>query len=628
MKIGADYLGDGRCEFIVWAPLVKDVAVKIVLPSEQIVPMKQDDNGYWTALVENIYPGARYLYRLDNERERPDPASHFQPDGVHGPSQIVDHSSFKWTDENWKGIPLHEMIMYELHAGAFTKEGTFDAIVPWLDYLIDLGVNAIEIMPVAQFPGGRNWGYDGTYPLAVQNSYGGADGLKRLVNECHKKGIAVILDVVYNHLGPEGNYLRDFAPYFTDKYKTPWGQAINFDDAYSNDVRNYFIEDALQWFKNYRIDALRLDAVHGITDMSAKPFLQKLAEKVDEFSEHEERKCYLIAESNLNDSRMIRPQQQGGFCIDAQWNDDFHHCIHTLLTREQDGYYIDFGKISHLVKSMREGFVYSGEYSEYRKRNHGNSSKDIPAHKFIVFSQNHDQIGNRMKGDRLSNLVSFEVLKLAAGIVLLSPYIPLLFMGEEYGETAPFQYFVSHSDMHLIEAVRKGRREEFAPFGWEEGEVPDPQAESTFLSSKININLHREDKHNILFRFYKELIRLRRAVPALSNLSKDNMEVKEFGENTPLTPLDRGEPEQKALFVRRWFERDESFCLYNFSKKDVKIRLPLPEGLWLGILASSSEEWGGDGSVSVRKIESTGTEISLRLKNHSFVLYRRDISAI
>jgi len=379
-------------------------------------------------------------------------------------------------------------------------------------------------------------------------------------------------------------------------------------------VRNYFIENALHWFGNYHMDALRLDAVHGITDMSAKPFLQVLAEKVEEFSGHEERKCYLVAESNLNDSRLIRPKEQGGFCIDAQWNDDFHHCIHTLLTGEHDGYYMDFGKMSHLVKSMREGFVYSGEYLEYRKRNLGNSSKDIPAHKFIVFSQNHDQIGNRMKGDRLSNLVSFEMLKLAAGIVLLSPYIPLLFMGEEYGETAPFQYFVSHSDKHLIEAVRKGRRKEFAPLGWE-GEVPDPQAESTFLNSKINIRLHREGRHNVLFRFYKELIQLRKEVPALSNLSKECMEATGF-------------EDECVLFVRRWFEGDETFCLYNFNEKDVKIRLPLPKGLWLRILASSSEEWGGGWERIRQKIESNGPEISLHLKNHSFVLYRRDINAV
>jgi maltooligosyltrehalose trehalohydrolase len=620
MKIGADYIGDGRCEFIVWAPQRMSVEIRFVGGGRPPVAakhpggkreyfqMKQDDNGYWTALVEDIFPGARYFYRLDNERERPDPASHFQPDGVHGPSQIIDHGSFKWTDKNWKGIPLREMIMYELHAGAFTKEGTFDAIVPVLDYLNDLGVNAIEIMPVVQFTGERNWGYDGTYPFAVQNSYGGPDGLKRLVNACHKNGTAVILDVVYNHLGPEGNYLWDFAPYFTDKYRTPWGQAINFDDAYSNDVRNYFIENALHWFRHYHIDALRLDAVHGITDMSAVPFLQELACRVEEFSEREGRKCYLIAESDLNDSRLIRPKGQGGFCIDAQWNDDFHHCIHTLLTGEKDGYYIDFGKMSHLIKSMREGYVYSGGYSVYRKRNHGNSSKDIPAHKFVVFSQNHDQVGNRAAGDRPGQNMSFEKLKLAAGLVLLSPYIPLLFMGEEYGETAPFQYFVSHSDEHLIEAVRKGRREEFASFGWE-GEIPDPQAESTFLDSKINIGLHKEGRHNALFRFYKELIRLRKEVPALSHPSRDNMEVTHI----------EGEG---VLFVRRRFEYDEVFCQYNFNEKGVGIKSALPSGAWEKILDSSSEYWGENSGLQEEERGPLGPEIPENVNPYCFVVYR------
>src|SRR4030066_1209493 len=320
------------------------------------------------------------------------------------------------------------MIMYEIHVGTFTPEGTFDAVILRLDELSVLGINTIELMPVAQFPGERNWGYDGTYPFAVQNSYGGPEGLKILINECHKKGMAVILDVVYNHFGPEGNYLWDYGPYFTDRYKTPWGQAINYDDLYSNEVRNFFIENALHWFKNYHFDALRLDAIHGIFDFSAKAFLQELAEKVEEFSSSEGKKYYLIAESDLNDSRVIRPGNMGGYGIDAQWCDDFHHAVHTLLVHENKGYYVDFGETEHLVKSFREGFVYSGQYSEYRKRNHGNSSRDCPAEQFIVFTQNHDQVGNRMFGERLSNLVSFESLKLAAGAVLLSPYIPLLFM--------------------------------------------------------------------------------------------------------------------------------------------------------------------------------------------------------
>ncbi|RJQ56819.1 MAG: malto-oligosyltrehalose trehalohydrolase [Nitrospiraceae bacterium] len=608
MRIGAWYHETGKCEFVVWAPFINELRVKIMSPDERLVSLERDGRGYWRSEVDGVFPGARYLYRLDDGTERPDPASCFQPDGVHGPSQVVDHSSFQREDGDWRGVPLQEMIMYEIHVGTFTKEGTFDAVVPALDYLGGLGVNAIELMPVAQFPGERNWGYDGTYPFAVQNSYGGPDGLRRFVSECHKKGVAVILDVVYNHLGPEGNYLRDFAPYFTDKYKTPWGQAINFDDAYSNDVRNYFIENALHWFNNYQIDALRLDAVHGITDMSAKPFLRELAERVEEFSVLKGRKFYLIAESDLNDSRLTRRNEQGGYGLDAQWNDDFHHCVHTLLAEEKDGYYADFGEVSHLVKSMREGFVYSGGYSEYRKRNHGNSSRDIPAHQFVVFSQNHDQVGNRMLGERLSNLVSFEALKLAAGIVLLSPSIPILFMGEEYGETVPFQYFVSHSDKALIEAVRKGRKDEFASFGWE-GEVPDPEAESTFLNSKLNIGLHQEGRHNVLFSFYKELIRLRREFPALSHLSKEDMEA-------------RGFEDKKVLFVGRWFEEDGIFCLYNFNKEDVEIGLTLPEGYWSRILDSSSEEWGGKGGKSADKIESDGSRVVLNTRGHSFVLYR------
>lgn len=606
MKIGAIHLDTYKYEFVVWAPFLKSVKLKTVFPDEGVILMEKDANGYWRSKVKNISPGAKYFFRLD-DRDRPDPASHFQPEGVHGPSQIIDHGSFHWEDANWKGIILPNMVMYELHIGTFTRDGTFDAVIPRLPEIRDLGINAIEIMPVAQFPGERNWGYDGVFPFSVQNSYGGPEGFKRLVNECHKKGIAVVLDVVYNHIGPEGNYLWDYGPYFTDKYKTLWGMAINFDDAYSNDVRNFFIENALHWFKNYHIDALRLDAIHGISDLSARPFLQELAERVEGFSSREGKRFYLIAESDLNDTRVIRPREIGGFGIHAQWCDDFHHSLHTLLTGEKDGYYIDFGRIEHLVKSIREGFVYSGEYSEYRKRNHGNSSKDRPADQFIVFSQNHDQVGNRMLGERLTNLVSFESLKLAAGAVLLSPYIPLLFMGEEYGETSPFQYFVSHSDKALIEAVRKGRQEEFASFEWKE-EVPDPQAESTFLNSKINIKLHQHGKHNVLFRFYKELIRLRKEIPVLCNLIKKDMEVKGF-------------EEEKALFVRRWFKGDEVFSLYNFNEKDIKIKLMLPEGTWERILDSSSEDWGGSGVLSEQRIESYGSEIYISIKPYSFIFY-------
>lgn len=607
MKIGSQYLGNGRCEFIVWAPFLNSVDLKIVSPEKLTLLMKKDDKGYWRIVVEGVFPGALYLYNLDGKRDRPDPASYSQPEGVHGPSEVIDHSTFNWEDGNWRGISLSEMIMYELHVGTFTQEGTFESIINRLNDLLDLGINAIEIMPVAQFPGERNWGYDGAYPFSVQNSYGGPEGLKRLVNVCHKKGLSVILDVVYNHLGPEGNYLHDYGPYFTEKYKAPWGQAINFDGAYSNEVRNFFIENALHWLKHYHIDALRLDAIHGILDVSAKPFLQELVEKVEEFSSNEGRRFYLIAESDLNDTRVIRPRDVGGYGIDAQWCDDFHHAIHTLLTGKNQGYYIDFGKTEHLIKSFREGFVYSGQYSEYRKRNHGNSSKDCPANQFIVFSQNHDQVGNRMFGERLSNLVSFESLKLAAGLVLLSPYIPLLFMGEEYGEDALFLYFVSHSDADLIEAVRKGRKEEFKAFKWS-GEPPDPQSAETFLKSKIKWEKRYEGRHKVLLDFFNNLIRLRRNIPALSNLDKECLDI-------------YGLEDKRVLLMRRWKDESSVFFIFNFDNADVRLTVPLTEGIWRKILDSSENIWNGPGTVLSERL-TQGKETTVR--SHSLALYKKE----
>ncbi|MBE0556970.1 MAG: malto-oligosyltrehalose trehalohydrolase, partial [Proteobacteria bacterium] len=439
----------------------------------------RDEDGYWSVDVQDLQAGAKYWYRLNGTSLRPDPASHAQPDGVHGPSQIVDHRSFRWSDRTWKGIPLERLVIYELHVGTFTPEGTFEAIVPRLAELHSSGITAIELMPLAQFPGHRNWGYDGTYPYAVQNTYGGAQELKILVDACHRMGLAVILDVVYNHLGPEGNYLREYAPYFTDQYRTPWGMAVNFDGPHSREVRAYFIQNALHWLGNYHIDGLRLDAVHAIYDQSAIPFLRQLSEDVGRFRKETGRNCHLIAESDLNDPRMIRPPELGGFGMDAQWSDDFHHSMHALLTGERAGYYADFGGIHHLATALGEGFVYTGQYSHYRKRIHGDSVLDRPPAQLVIACQTHDQVGNRKHGDRLSTLVSFEALKASRALHLLSPYIPLLFMGEEYAEERPFLYFVSHTDEALIEAVRKGRREEFAGFQWDSN-LPDPQDPETF----------------------------------------------------------------------------------------------------------------------------------------------------
>jgi maltooligosyltrehalose trehalohydrolase len=411
----------GACTFRVWAPFRRSVDVKILGPRAVSVPMTQDARGYWQVSLSGLEAGTRYFYRLDDERDRPDPASRHQPEGVHGPSAVVDHGSFRWTDNAWRGLPLAEYVVYELHIGTFTPEGTFDAAIPRISELQQLGITAMELMPVAQFPGGRNWGYDGTYPFAVQHSYGGPEGLKRLIDACHGQGMAVVLDVVYNHLGPEGNYLGEYGPYFTDRYRTPWGQAINYDGAYANEVRNYVIGNALSWIRDYHVDALRVDAVHGIFDFGARHILQDIGDAVHGAGEETGRSAYVIPESDLNDARLIRPREVGGYGLDAQWNDDFHHCIRTLLTGERTGYYQDFGRLEDLAKAFREGFVYSGQYSPYRKRDHGGPSTDRPAYQFVVFSQNHDQVGNRMLGDRLSAQASFEAQKLAAACVILSP---------------------------------------------------------------------------------------------------------------------------------------------------------------------------------------------------------------
>ncbi|MBV8885776.1 MAG: malto-oligosyltrehalose trehalohydrolase [Chroococcidiopsidaceae cyanobacterium CP_BM_RX_35] len=604
MKIGAESDGSGNCEFSVWAPLLKEVAVQIVSPHKRLIPMTKDEAGYWKVTTADVETGTLYFYKLENTIERPDPASKFQPQGVHGPSQVINPSLFAWTDTNWTGIPLEEMIIYELHVGTFTTEGTFAAIIPRLSNLRELGINAIEIMPVAQFPGERNWGYDGVYPYAVQNSYGGPESFKNLINACHHHGISVILDVVYNHLGPEGNYFYDFGPYFTKKYRPVWGEAINFDDAYSDGVRNFWLENARYWFEEYHIDALRLDAIQGIYDLSAKHFLQELAETVTHCSQKQGRKFYITAESDLNDVRIIRSGAVGGYGIDAQWNDDFHHALHTLLTGEQDRYYQDFGKCEQLAKSFREGFVYSGQYAPHRKRRHGNSSKEEPAAQFIVYSQSHDQIGNRILGDRLSKLTSLEGLKLTAGAVLLSPFIPFLFMGEEYGEEAPFYYFVSHSEKDLIQMVQQGKQEEFAAFAGK-GKVQDPQDPNTFQKCKLNWEKREMSHHQILWKFYQQLIQLRRSIPALKNLDKKNL--KAICTETDILQLHRQSYESQI------------FCVMNFNKSNTTFMPSLTSSNWQKILDSADTKWMGPGVVMPEKLIPGN---SLTIPPQSFALYK------
>jgi len=607
-SLGSTYLGDRRCGFRVWAPLAKKVEVHLISPQDWVAPLQNTEGGYHHGLVEGFEPGALYLYRLDSEKERPDPASRFQPQGVHGPSQVVD-SRFPWEDDSWCGIPIRDYVIYELHVGLFTPEGTFEAIIPHLDELKDLGITAIELMPVAQFPGARNWGYDGVYPFAVQNSYGGPECLKRLINVCHQKQFVVILDVVFNHLGPEGNYLADFGPYFTDRYRTPWGPAINFDGAYSDEVRRLFMENALYWIREFHIDALRIDAVHAIMDFSARPFLEELALVVHEEADRLSRRVYIIAESALNDPRIIRSRERGGYGLDAQWNDDFHHALHTLLTGEKAGYYQDFGRLEHLVKAFHEGFVYSGEYSAYRARRHGNSSLRIPAHRFVVFAQNHDQVGNRILGERLSALVSFDALKLLAGAVVFSPYIPLIFMGEEYGEESPFLYFVNHTDPDLITAVREGRKEEFRAFQWK-GDPPDPQSHETFLRCKLKWGKRAQNKHKVLLDFYRRLIQLRKGIPALQHLDKKCFEV-------------CGMNEERLLWLHRWYNQSHIACIMNFSKGDINVRITLPMGKWRKVLDSSEKAWMGTGSLMPNICQN---EQTIHIKQLSLALFERERS--
>ncbi|MDR0307257.1 MAG: malto-oligosyltrehalose trehalohydrolase [Chitinispirillales bacterium] len=553
MQIGSFYEGNGFSSFTVWAPLRSEVELLIVDPLIRDIKMERDEMGYWHARHVQAGPGSLYMYKLDGGIERPDPASRFQPKGVHGPSCVVDQGEFIWNDSHWKGSALKDAVIYELHTGTFTKEGTFEACGQKLDYLKELGVTAIEIMPVAQFPGERNWGYDGAYPFAVQESYGGPSGLKRLVDRCHQKGLAVVLDVVYNHLGPEGTYLRDYGPYFTEEYGTPWGSAVNFDEAYSYGARNYFTENVLLWFRDYHIDALRLDAVHGIYDFGALHVLAEMARKTNELSRSTGKKYHLIAESDLNDVRIVTPHEKNGHGLDAQWSDDFHHALHTMLTGEADGYYEDFVSMGDLCKAYNEGFVYSWRYSKYRKRFHGSDSSKFDPSQFVVYIQNHDQTGNRMLGERLSSLVSFDALKLAASAVILSPYIPMLFMGEEFAAATPFQYFISHTDKELVRLVREGRAREFAAFGWK-GDPPDPQSVETFNKCKLDWESARTGRHGQMLEFYRELLSLRKSHPALKGSERRAFEL--FGEN-----------KSGVLCLSRWNDDVKMLVIMNFNKE-------------------------------------------------------------
>lgn len=487
--------------------------------------MSRNDNGWWTAEVPDAKPGDNYGFMLDGAGPFPDPRSSWQPQGVHKLSRLVDENAFHWSRRTFQAPPLASAIIYELHIGTFTPKGTFLSTIERLDHLVALGVTHVELMPVVEFSGGHGWGYDGVDLFAPHHACGAPDDLKKLVDACHARGLAVILDVVYNHLGPSGNYLAKFGPYFTKKFASAWGEGINFDGPDSGEVRRFFCDNALMWLRDFHFDALRLDAVHGIVDTSAVHILEQLKFEVERLSAQLGRHLALIPESDLNDPRLLWPRECGGFQLDAQWSDDFHHALHTVLTGERTGYYSDFGSIAALAKALRHAFVYDGIYSEHRRRVHGRSSEGVSGHRFLGYLQNHDQVGNRARGDRSSHLMSRGKLKVGAALVLASPFLPMLFQGEEWGARTPFFYFTDYQEPELAKAVREGRCREFAAFGWKPEDTADPQARETFEQSKLNWDEVLKTEHAEILDWHRRLIQLRRAEPDLSDGEMKNVQV-------------------------------------------------------------------------------------------------------
>ncbi len=577
-NIGLYYNGNST-KARVWAPFASTVDIE--LGDGRAIALQKEALGYWSAAID-AGPGARYKFILDGKEAMPDPASLYQPEGVHGYSEIINLDAHEWGGKEWKNPPLEDYIFYELHTGTFTNEGTFAAIADKIPHLLELGVTAIEIMPVGQFPGNRNWGYDGVFPFAAQDSYGGPGGLQQLVSKCHENGLAVVLDVVYNHMGPEGNYLPQYGPYFTDKYKTPWGDAVNYDDAWCDGVRDFVIENVLMWFRDFHIDALRFDAVHAIKDLSAKHILKEIREYTDVLQQQTGKTYHLIVECDLNDSRYIDTSEKNGLGMDAQWNDEFHHALRVCAGNDKKGYYADFDGVGHLAKSYCDAYVYDGVYSAFRQKTFGSKAVGHPGRQFAVFSQNHDQVGNRMLGERTSSLVSFEMLKLLAGAVLASPFLPLLFMGEEWGAPQPFQYFISHEDEKLADAVRKGRKEEFAHFHNDSDNCPDPQSEATFERCKLGWALAGTGRHAVLLAYYKALIALRKATPALRILNR---------ENVTAYPIQQ----KQVLVLHRWHGQQNTCCVLNFSGMQQQIEAAFMPSSTEIIFSSADTQWMGPG---------------------------------
>jgi maltooligosyltrehalose trehalohydrolase len=588
LRFGARPSGDGSTLFRVWAPRAERLEVKVLGDGPRTFPLKPSGEVVFEARVPDVAAGADYFYVV-NGNERPDPVSRFQPAGVHGPSRVVEPEAFVWTDEDWKGLALKDYVVYELHTGTFTPEGTFESVIPKLAHLKSLGVTAVELMPVAEFPGARNWGYDGAHLYAPQSTYGGPEGLKKLIDACHREGLAFILDVVYNHLGPEGNYAGEYMPLYSEEHKSPWGAGLNFDGEGSEGVRRYFVENALYWLTEYHVDGLRLDAVHAIADASERHLLRQLAEEFHAQAGALGRPAYLIAESDLNDVRVLKREGEG-YGIDAQWSDDFHHSLHALLTKADRGYFADFGRVEDLAKAIEEGFVYCGQHSAFRGKRHGTRSGERPGEQFVVCIQNHDQVANGYWGDRLSRIARPEQQRLAAAVMLAgAPNVPMLFMGEEWGERAPFLYFTSHTDAELGRAVRKGRMEEYDSFVREEGETQstiggfsDPQSEITFVRSKLDWERPGKQPHAGMLAFYRDLLALRRAHAPLSNCDKTRTRVR-FDEGRRWLAVERGDESGARATL-----------LCNLSPDAQPVSSA--EGAWRLALWSGDARYGGDSS--------------------------------
>ncbi len=505
-------------KFGIWAPQAEKMALKW---RDQVLPMDGPNRrGWWTREVPEASCGDRYAFLLDDDPTPfPDPRSLRQPEGVHAASELYDHTGFEWHDQLWRGAPKVGSIIYELHIGTFSKEGTFDGAIPHLEYLCELGVTHVEVMPVAAWAGQQGWGYDGVSLFATHEPYGGPDGFKRFVDACHSAGLSVILDVVYNHFGPVGNYTTKFGPYLNPNRKTPWGDAVNLDSEGSDEVRRFFVDNALMWLRDYHCDGLRFDAVHAFIDLSSVHFMEQLSIEVERLSATLAKEFYLIAESDLNDPRVVRSREANGYGMDSQWSDDFHHSLFSLLYQPKDGengYYEDFGTLRDLHKALKHAFVYDGKYSSFRKRRHGRPADGLTAHHFVHFDQNHDQVGNRAKGERLEQLVGLDAAKVAIGLLITAPYVPMLFMGEEWATSSPFMYFADHDDEEMRKKVAEGRKKEFAAFGFGD-DVPDPEDEKTFQESKLNWDEQKEGKHAEMLAWVKALIKVRRSTIALND---------------------------------------------------------------------------------------------------------------